>query len=91
MIFVSIMRLGLYRYVIRRPALVWSDEPNEHRAIGFALGALPIVVYGSAMAIAEVAPPVSLFLYFSVPLVYFLAVTLLRDRKATRDEAEDFS
>ena len=91
MIAVAVMRLVMYRYVTRRPALLWAGDVSEHAAIGFALGAVPIVIYGIAMAVAAVRPPVSVFLFFSVPLVYFLAVTLLRDRKATRDEAEDFS
>jgi len=91
MILVAVMRLVVYRYVMQRPALLWSDEVNEHRAIGFALGAVPIVIYGIAMAVAAIRPSVSVFLFFSVPLVYFLAVTLLRDRKTTRGEAEDFS
>jgi len=91
MISVSVMRIIIYRYVVRRPALLWAGDVSEHAAIGFALGAVPIVIYGIAMAVAAVRPPVSVFLYFSVPLVYFLAVTLLRDRQSTRDEAEDFS
>ena len=91
MIAVAIMRLVMFRYVVRRPALLFADEVGEHRAIGFALGAIPIVIYGIAMVVAEVRPSVSVFLFFSVPLLYFLAVTLLRERKETRDEAEEFS
>jgi uncharacterized membrane protein len=91
MIAVAVMRLVMYRYVTRRPALLGAGDVSEHAAIGFALGAVTIVIYGIAMAVAAVRPPVSVFLYFSVPLVYFLAVTLLRDRQSTRDETEDFS
>jgi hypothetical protein len=34
---------------------------------------------------------VSLVLYFSVPLLYFLLITVLRRRPSTRTEAEDFA
>lgn len=88
---VAVMRLLVYGYVVRRPKLLWSEEVSDKSTLGFVLGSVPIVIYVIAMAVAAVAPPVSIFLFFSVPLVYFLAVTLLRDRGATSAEAEDFS
>jgi hypothetical protein len=43
------------------------------------------------LAVAAVSPTVSIVLFFSVPLLYFLLVTLLRDRGKTEAEAEDFT
>ena len=41
--------------------------------------------------VADISAAVSIALYFSVPALYFLLVTLLRDRAGTRDEADEFS
>ena len=51
----------------------------------------PIVIYAIAMAVAGASTTASLILYFSVPILYFLLVTLLRDRKGTRSEADEFT
>jgi hypothetical protein len=91
LIAVSAMRLIMYWYVVRRPQLLWPDEVGETTGVGFGLAAIPIVVYVIAMLVAPLAPPVSIALFFAVPLVYFLAVTVLRERGATHGEAEDFS
>jgi uncharacterized membrane protein len=91
MIAVSVMRLIMYGYVVRRPQLLWADAVGERTGLGFGLAAIPIVVYMIAMLVAPLAPPVSIALFFAVPIVYFLAVTVLRERSGTSAEAEDFS
>jgi uncharacterized membrane protein len=91
MIAVSVMRLIMYGYVVRRPQLLWADAVGERTGLGFDLAAIPIVVYMIAMLVAPLAPPVSIALFFAVPIVYFLAVTVLRERSGTSAEAEDFS
>jgi uncharacterized membrane protein len=91
MIATTVMRFVLYRYVIRRPALMWPDEAIDPTRLGRAIAASPIVVYAVAMAAAEVSPSLSLTLYFSVPVLYFLLITWLRDRAGTQAEAEEFS
>jgi len=91
MIVVTVMRTVLYWYVIRRPALLWPDVNPERPLLALAISASPIVVYALAMAVAGVSAPLSVVLYFAVPVLYFLLVTLLRDRSSTRAEADEFT
>jgi len=91
MIVVTVMRTVLYWYVIRRPALLWPDVNPERPLLALAISASPIVVYALAMAVAGVSAPLSVVLYFAVPVLYFLLVTLLRGRASTRAEADEFT
>lgn len=56
----------------------------RRRRIGGLLATSPIAVYVVAMLFAGTAPTVSLALYFTVPLLYFLLITILRQRPETR-------
>ncbi len=91
MVVASIMRLALYAYVMRRPELLTTKRVPEHLGLGLAITAAPILVYAVAMGVAGASTTASLILFFSVPILYFLLVTLLRDRKGTRSEADEFS
>jgi uncharacterized membrane protein len=87
----SVMRVVLYAYLARRPQLLWERPSDRTRKIGTTLAAAPIAVYGLAMLLADAAPVLSLALYGFMPILYFVGVTLLRDRSRFRADAEDFS
>ena len=91
MIVVSVMRLALYGYVIRRPRLLWAGEVSGRSWVGYLLVASPIVVYAVAMAVAGASTFASVVLFFSVPVLYFVLVTILREGRATKAQADDFS
>jgi hypothetical protein len=91
LIVTSVMRLVNYRYVVRRPALMWPDEATDQARLGFLIGAAPIFIYALAIAFAEVAPTLSITLFFTAPILYFLLITVLRARARTQDEADQFS
>ncbi len=91
MVVATVMRLVLYVYVMRRPTLLATQQVPERIGLGLAIAAAPIAVYALAMAVAGTSTTASLILYFAVPILYFLLVTLLRDRTGTRAEAEEFS
>ena len=91
LIAVTVMRTTLYAYVMRRPRLLWDPTPEARPWLGLAIASAPIAVYTLAIVIADVSTAASVALYFSVPILYFLLITLLRERGETRDEAEDFS
>ena len=91
MISASVMRTVLFAYAMRRPALLTTGKTPERFGLGLAIGASPILVYLIAMALAEVSATATLILYFSVPILYFLLVTALRDRRSTASEANEFS
>ena len=91
LIAVTLMRVAMYWYVARRPALLWDQAVITRRRLVLALAAAPLPVYVLAMAIAGVAPVLSVVLFFAVPGLYFLLITMLRDRPGTSDEADEFS
>ena len=91
MILATVLRTVLYWYVIRRPALLWPDSTPQRSLFVLAVSASPILVYALAMAVADASAPLSALLYFSVPGLYFLLVTVLRDRAGTRPEADQFT
>ena len=91
MIVASLMRLALYSYVIRRPTLLRTQQVPERIGLGLAIAAAPILGYALAMIVADSSAAASLILYFAVPILYFLLVTVLRDRKGTESEASEFT
>lgn len=91
MIAVTVMRLALYRYVIRRPHLLWASESTRHTRQGYLLAASPLIVYLIAMGVAVASPTASVAIFFSVPVLYFGAATIARERGGANSEAEDFS
>jgi len=88
MIAVSLLSLALYGYVIRHPGLLWAGEVSGRLWIGYLLIVSPIVVY--AIAMADASTSVSVVLFLSVPVLYFLLVTILRVQHETRAQTDDF-
>ncbi len=93
MIAVTVLRTFMYWYVIRRPRLLKErHRPTRRRSRqGLAIAAVPVVVYALAMALAATSPAASISLFFSVPILYFLLITVLRERSGSGDEADEFS
>jgi TMEM175 potassium channel family protein len=87
----SVMRLVMYWYVVRRPRLLWPRSNNERLEEGFLLATLPIGIYLIAIAVAFASTTASIILLFSVPVIYFLAVTIAREREGSSGEADEFS
>jgi uncharacterized membrane protein len=74
----SVARTAIWAYAtVRRPLLY---EPLGRAAIrsGLVLSVFPVAVYVVALVIAPTSPQASLAVYASAPVLYFLAVTLLR-------------
>jgi uncharacterized membrane protein len=91
MIIATLMRVILYWYVMRRPKLLWPDVSTGNARLGLALTVCPIAIYLLAMAVAGVSPTLSVMLYFVVPALYFVIVTVLRQHPRTQAEADDFT
>jgi uncharacterized membrane protein len=89
----SLMRIALVLYVLRRPVLLWPSERalDAKHSLKLVLAAAPVAIYGLAMAVTAVAPSVAVALYASVPLLYFLLISVLRRDRRTRATAEEFS
>ncbi len=87
----TVMRVVMYWYVGRRPQLFHEERPPGRFWLGVAISAVAIVFYAAAMAIADTSTTAGIWIFLSVPFVYFLGLTLLRERPGTRAEAEEFS
>ena len=74
----SIARTVIWAYATHRPSLI--HEPLDRASIrsGLALSVFPVAVYLIAFTIAGVSPQASLAVYASGPVLYFIAITLLR-------------
>ena len=87
----AVFRWLFMGYLVHRPELLWEAPSRRSRRLGHALTAGLVVLYGVAFLAANHVPWMSLTIFASVPVLYFLAVTLLRRRAGTRQAAEDFS
>ena len=74
----SVARTVIWAYAAHKPSLV--HEPLDRASFwsGLALSVFPVMVYVVAFAIARVSPQASLAVYASAPVLYFIAITLLR-------------
>jgi uncharacterized membrane protein len=91
LIFSTLMRVVLYAYAMNRPELLWAPTDARNRRLGYFIAAAPLVPYLIAMIVAAAAPTLSLLLFLSIPLLYFILIGVLRDNSLTHDEASDFS
>jgi len=87
----TLVRIGLYWYLGRHPALLSEDSSEKARRLGFSLAAAPLVVYAVAMLVADSLPTLSLVLYFAMPLLYLGLVAVLQTAPQTKAAAEDIS
>jgi TMEM175 potassium channel family protein len=87
----SFARVAMYWYVIRRPSLLFDTPTVRGRRLGLGLAAAPVIVYALAMAVAGVAPMLSILLYLGLPLMYFVLITLLRQHPETSEDADEYS
>jgi uncharacterized membrane protein len=87
----SFARVALFWYVSRRPSLLFDAPTVRGRRLGLALAAAPVLIYALAMAVAGLAPTLSILLYLGLPLMYFVLITLLRKHPETSAEADEYS
>ncbi len=87
----TLLRLALDSYIYRHPGLLWQQSSGRVRRVAITAGAAPLVVYVVAMVVAMWVPWLSLLLYLSIPLLYFILVTFLKADPRTTVAAEDLS
>jgi len=88
MIAASLLRLVLNAYFLSHPGLLWEKSTKERRRLTSMTSWGVIFVYVLAMVVAGWNTDVSLALYFSVPVLYFSVVALLKSDERTRPAAE---
>lgn len=89
LIAVSLLRLALNAYFQTHPGLLWQASPPKARRVILMATSGTIVVYVIAMVAAHWSTTVSLILYFSIPVLYFIVVAMLRIDPRTKSIGED--
>ena len=88
---VAVMRAVIWLYATNRPHLLWERPDERQRRAGLALNLLPGLVYLLAFLVARRAPGVSLLIYATMPVLYFLSITVLRSGRRRDQEFADFT
>jgi uncharacterized membrane protein len=91
LIAVTLLRIAIDSYLYRHQGLLWQQSSKEVQHLARITAAAPLGVYAIAMLVATWVPWLSLLLYLSIPLLYFLLVTVLKADPRTRVAAEDLS
>jgi hypothetical protein len=83
------MRIIMDWYLSRHQWLLWDARSKQTKRLATLLAAAPVVVFGLAMVVADALPELSLALYFSLPLMYFILVAVLKADPRTHDTADE--
>ena len=85
----ALLRVALDYYFKSHPGLLWVQRSKEGHLLTSAISWSMIVVYVIAMLIASWNTTVSLILYFSIPVLYFIVVAGLKADSRTTASADD--
>jgi len=75
---IEVTRLAMWWYATGRPHLLVVPVSTRFRWAGVVIAAVPAVAYALAFILAADAPTASLVIYGTVPILYFIAITLAR-------------
>jgi uncharacterized membrane protein len=89
LIVATLIRTWIDLYLDSHPGLLWTVANKQQRRVSRIAAASPMVVYIVAMLLADVAPGLSLFLFFAMPGIYFALVTFLDTGSRTEAASED--
>jgi uncharacterized membrane protein len=88
---IAVMRVVIWLYATNRPHLLWRRLDDRQRRAGLALNLYPGLVYLLAFLVARNAPGLSLIIYATMPVLYFLSITVLRGSRQRNQEYADFT
>lgn len=89
LIVATLIRTWIDLYLDSHPGLLWTVANKQQRRVSRIAAASPLVVYIVAMLLADVAPGLSLFLFFAMPGIYFALVTFLDTGSRAKAASED--
>jgi TMEM175 potassium channel family protein len=88
---VTLTRLGTWVYVTGRPHLLFAPMDSRSRLLGGLAIAVPGAAYAVAIASAGTSPTASLAIYGAVPILYFIAITIVRSAAPPGSAERDFT
>ena len=91
LVLISLMRLLLWYYIGSRHGILHEQVDRRTLWTGAAAAIVPALLYIIAMLFADLAPYVSLGIYFTLPLLYFIGITFLRWTAPKGSPESDFT
>jgi uncharacterized membrane protein len=91
LVVIAAMRAVIWLYATNRPHLLWQRPDANQRRAGLAINLYPGLVYLLAFLVAKAAPGISLMIYATMPVLYFLSITVLRRGRQRNQEYADFT
>ena len=76
---IQLTRLAIWGHITGRPDLLYAPIPERSRWNRAAVVTIPTIAYLIAIAIADKAPTLSLVIYALTPVIYFAAISLVRN------------
>ena len=91
LIAISLTRLTMWTYVVRRPKLMFEPMDESSRRIATVIVILPAIAYAVAIALADTNSNVSLAIYALAPVAYFASISLARSTASPGAADQDFT
>jgi uncharacterized membrane protein len=91
LVVIAAMRVVIWLYATNRPHLLWQRLDANQRRAGLVLNLYPGLTYLLAFLVARTAPGISLLIYATMPVLYFLGITVLRSGRRRNQEYADFT
>jgi uncharacterized membrane protein len=88
---IAATRLIMWMYATGRPHLLYVPIDARSRWAGVAAVVVPGVAYGIGYLVAASYPTASLTIYATVPLLYFIVITLARTTAPPESAERDFT
>jgi TMEM175 potassium channel family protein len=88
---VALTRLGTWWYATGRPHLLFVPMDMRSRFLGSSAIGVQGAAYAVAIALAATSPTVNLAIYGAVPILYFIAITLVRSAAPAGSAERDFT
>ena len=88
---IEVTRLAMWWYATGRLHLLVAPVSTRYRWAGVIIAALPALAYALAFILAADAPIVSLVIYGTVPILYFITITLARTSAPPGSAEQDFT
>jgi uncharacterized membrane protein len=88
---IEVTRLAIWWYATGRPHLLFAPVSKRFRWAGVIIAAVPALAYALAFVLAADAPTASLVIYATVPILYFIVITIARTTAPSGSAEQDLT
>ena len=91
LVVIALTRLVIWWYATGRSHLLVAPVSARFRWAGVVIAAVPALAYTLAFILADTTPTASLVIYGTVPILYFIAITLARSAAPPGSAEQDLT